>query len=192
MTHTTFISTWIALLAMALPAVAATGHDAIMPEQIAAAISGAGVPVSAKQVTLLTEVLARTNSPALRVQSMEPLSDHRMKVRLNCFNVAECVPFYVTIRTSGEGPAQPSPVASAQLQLPPPRPTPRKTEADSPVLRTGSSATLLLEGDHMSIQLPVVCLESGAIGQTIRVASKDRRQTYTARVFDGGTLRGKL
>lgn len=191
MTHSTFISTWIALIAMALPAVAATGREAITPEQIAAAINRAGVTVSAKQVTLLTEVLARTNSPVLRVQSMEPLSDHRMKVRLNCPNVAECVPFYVTIRTSDEGPAQPSSFAPVKLQ-PPARLTPSETEAGPLVLRSGSSATLLLEGDHMSIQLPVVCLESGAIGQTIRVASRDRRQTYTARVFDGGTLRGKL
>lgn len=191
MTYSTFISTWIATIAMALPAVAAIGREAITPEQIAAAISGAGVTVSAKQVTLLTEVLARTNSPVLRVQSMEPLSDHRMKVRLNCSNVVECVPFYVTIRSSDGGPAQPSSVAPVQLQ-PPARITLVKPEASAPVLRSGSSATLLLEGDHMSIQLPVVCLESGAIGQTIRVASKDRRRTYTARIFDGGTLRGKL
>lgn len=179
------------MIAMALPAAAATGREAITPEQIAVAISGAGLTVSAQQVTLLTEVVARTNSPVLRVQSMEPLSDHRMMVRLNCSNVAECVPFYVTIRTSDEGPAQPTSVAPVEFQ-PPARLTPSKTEASSPVLRSGASATLLLEGDHMSIQLPVVCLESGAIGQTIRVASKDRRQTYTARVFDGGTLRGKL
>ena len=191
MTYSQFISTWMATIAIALPAAPATGCEAVTSEQIAAAISGAGVITSAQQVTLFTKVVARTNSPVLRVQSMEPLSDHRMMVRLNCSNVAECVPFYVTIRTSDEGATQLSSVAPVEFQ-PPARLTPSKTEASSPVLRSGASATLLLEGDHMSIQLPVVCLDSGAIGQTIRVASKDRRQTYTAQVFDVGIVRGKL
>ncbi len=191
MTHYKWISAWIVTIAMALPAAAATGRDAITPEQIAAAISGAGVTISAKQVTLLTEVVARTSAPVLRVQSMEPLDGHRMKVRLDCTNIAECVPFYVTIHGSDEGPAQPSPITPLQV-WPPARIAPVKTEASSLVLRAGSPATLLLEGDHMHIQLPVVCLENGAIGQTIRVASKDRRQTYNAQVFDGATLRGRL
>lgn len=191
MTHSTWISTWIATVAMALPAAAATGRDAITPEQIAAAITVAGISISANQVTLLTEVVARTSGPVLRVQSMEPLGDHRIKVRLDCTNIAECVPFYVTIHENDEGPAQPFPITSPQGQTPP-RIASVKTEARTLVLRAGSPATLLLEGDHMHIQVPVICLENGTIGQTIRVASKDRRQTYTAQVFDGGTLRGRL
>ena len=191
MTHYKWISTWIVTGVMALPAAAATGRDAITPEQIAAAISGAGVTISAKQVTLLTEVVARTSAPVLRVQSMEPLDGHRMKVRLDCTNIAECVPFYVTIHGNDESPVQPSPITPVQGRTPA-RIAPVKTEASALVLRAGSPATLLLEGDHMHIQLPVVCLENGAIGQTIRVASKDRRQTYTAQVFDGGTVRGRL
>ena len=41
---------------------------------------------------------------------------------------------------------------------------------------------LLLEGTHVHITLPVICLENGAMGQIIHVSSPDRRQFYTAQV----------
>jgi flagella basal body P-ring formation protein FlgA len=56
----------------------------------------------------------------------------------------------------------------------------------------GSRATLLLEGDHVHIQVPVVCLQNGAVGQTIRVASPDHKQTYVAQVTGNNVLRGRL
>jgi flagella basal body P-ring formation protein FlgA len=60
------------------------------------------------------------------------------------------------------------------------------------VVRAGSPAVLLIEGDHIHIQIQVVCLENGAPGQTIRASSKDHRQTYTAKVGEDAVLRGKL
>ena len=191
MTQYKLISTWIAAVAIVLPAAAATGRHAITTGQIAAAIRGAGVAISAKQITLLTGVVARTGSPVLRVQSMEPLGGRRMKVRLECANIEECVPFYVAIDGNGESSGESLRVTPA------PGRTPAHiarvgTGAKTPVMRAGSPAILLLDGDQMQIQLPVVCLENGAIGQTIRVASMDRRQIYTAQVFDGGILRGRL
>jgi len=191
MTQYKLISTWIAAVAIVLPAAAATGRHAITTGQIAAAIRGAGVAISAKQITLLTGVVARTGSPVLRVQSMEPLGGRRMKVRLECANIEECVPFYVAIDGNGESSGESLRVTPA------PGRTPAHiarvgTGAKTPVMRAGSPAILLLDGDQMQIQLPVVCLENGAIGQTIRVASMDRRQIYTAQVFDDGILRGRL
>ena len=185
------ISICIATVVLSLPAAATTGRDAITPEQIAAAISTAGVAITGKQVTLLTEVFARTRAPALEVKSMDPIDSHRMKVRLECANVEECVSFYVIAYRDVEGAAQPYP--ARPVQAPGSNATAiSRTERSTFDLRAGSSATLLLEGDHMSIQLPVICLENGVIGKTIRVASIDHRQTYTARIFDGRLLRGKL
>jgi hypothetical protein len=171
--------------AMASPVASAAGRAAITPAQIADAINGAGMKISAEQVTLLTDVVAATGSPTLTVESMEPWGDHRMKVRLDCATPEECLPFFVAVSLSNETTATPAQAALNQFLA-------GKQGPKSVVVRAGSPATLLLDGGHVHIRLSVVCLENGAMGQKIRVASKDPRQTYTAQVIDSAVLRGNL
>jgi hypothetical protein len=180
------ISVLILAAAAAMPAAAATAaaREPISTAQVAGAISNAGVNISAQQVTLLADVAATTPDPTLVMESMERWGDHRMKVRMNCAN-AECVPFYVAIQW---GQTEPIPAAFANRAA-----TGAVTAKVAPgavVLRAGSTAILMLEGDHVHIQLPVVCLESGAVGQTIRVASRDHKQTFVAQVGDATLLKG--
>jgi hypothetical protein len=173
--------------AIALPAVAASARNTITAEQVAAAINGAGMKVSADQVMLLADVMATDSSPKLKVESMERWGDHQMKFRLDCVKAGECLPFFVAVRWSQAEPV-PSVFAdhsSTAISL-------AKPDSNSFIVRAGSPAVLLLEGDHIHIQLPVVCLQNGAIGQTIRVASPDHRQTYMAAVGEDAVLRGKL
>jgi hypothetical protein len=174
------ISMLVLAAAMALPA-AAAGRTAISTEQIAGAIRAAGLNINSRDVTLLAEVFASTGTPALRVESMEHWGDHRMIARLGCASGDECLPFVVSVRLSDENaahmPANPSLSASVRAK---------------PVVRAGSTALLLLDGNHVHVEISVVCLENGAAGQTIRVTTKDRQQSYTAEVVDGTTLRGKL
>ena len=63
---------------------------------------------------------------------------------------------------------------------------------ESIVIRSGSSATLLLDGGHVHIRIPVTCLENGSTGQTIRATDKDRRRVYKAQVVANGVLQGRL
>jgi len=183
-----FIS--VLLLAVAaLPAAAATTRDVVTTEQIAAAMNRAGMKVSAEQVVLLTDVVATTSAPALKVESMERWGDHRMRVRMDCDKREECLPFFVavnlnqteTAQTGSAAPVQPLPVNVAV-----------RTDFNGFIVRAGTSAILLIEGGHVHIQLPVICLENGASGQLIRVTSKDHKQTYVARVGEGAVLRAKL
>jgi len=181
------ITTLILGAAAALPAAAAPGRDAITTAQVAAAISGAGMQTSAQQVTLLTNVVATTNVPELKVQSMERWGDHGMKVRMGCANPEECLPFFVAVRGNGTNTAfsadsDRSSNAIARV----------KHDPKSFVVRSGTPVTLLIDSDRVHIKLSVVCLENGAPGQTIRVASKDHKQTYMAEVVDGSLLRGRL
>ena len=60
------------------------------------------------------------------------------------------------------------------------------------VAKSGAHATLLLEGDRMHIKVPVICLETGEVGHTIRVAAADHKQTYSAEVVDATLLKGTL
>jgi flagella basal body P-ring formation protein FlgA len=51
---------------------------------------------------------------------------------------------------------------------------------------------LVLDGGHVHIQLAVVCLENGVVGQTIRVAGRGHEQIYMAEVCSDGLLRASL
>jgi len=183
-------SIWILALsaAMALPAGAASDRTPITAAQIADAISGAGMKVSAQQVTLLAEVVSSTSNPTLRVESMERWGDRRMKVRLDCASSDQCLPFLVAVDWSdGDTVQLPSSADRSTAAISPARPG-----SNSYVVRSGSPAILLLDSDHVHIQLSVICLENGAVGQTVRVASKDHRQNFSAQVVDGTLLKGRL
>src|ERR1700761_5156229 len=100
MRRLTFISALTLAASAVIPALAATGHNAITTAQVAAAISDAGMQISAKQVELLSDVVAATPAPALKIRSMEPWGDHRMMVRMDCEQREECLPFFVAVRFS--------------------------------------------------------------------------------------------
>ena len=60
------------------------------------------------------------------------------------------------------------------------------------VIHGGDHAMLILESADSRMSLPVICLQSGVRGQTIRVASPDHRQVYEAKVVAPGMLKGSL
>ena len=145
--------------------------------------------ITAEQVTLLTDITSATASPSLKVDLIEPWGDHRMKVRLDCASSQECMPFFVAVRCAQPLAAEPGNTAINQSPtvIAPPR-----IDSKSIVMHAGAPATLLLEGGRVHIRLAVVCLENGALGQTIRVSSKDHRQTYMGKVVDEEVLRASL
>ena len=179
------ISIFVLSGAMAAAAAPAQERPAITRAQVAAAISAAGMPVSADQVALLTEVTATKASPALVVESIEPWGSDRMKVRVSCAASEQCLPFFVSVRRNVGDASQPADGSSIAI--------PRASiDPKTFVVRSGAPATLLLDGAHVHIRIAVVCLENGAPGQTIRVASRDRRQTYLAKVVDQAVVRASL
>jgi Chaperone for flagella basal body P-ring formation len=188
MTNARFVSLLIFAAATALPASAAPGHESITTQQVATAINGMGMKVAPEQVTLLADVVASTSTPNLKVESMEHWGADRMRVRLNCANHEDCLPFYVSIKIqSGMGQS----AAEVALPLRAPAALPG-VDVHPPVVRAGSPATLVLEGDHVHIKVAVVCLENGVAGQKIRVMTADHTKTFTALVVDNTVLRGSL
>lgn len=181
------ISALIVAVALGLPAAVASAQNAIATKQIAAALSSVGMNATPEQIILLSNVVATTSSPALKVESAELWSDHRVKVRLSCVKSEECLPFFVAVRGSQSEAGSPVNADASPAAI-----LPAKPGANSFAVQVGVRATLLLEGGHVHIQLPVVCLENGAIGQTIRVTSLDHKLTYMAQVDGNKTLRGRL
>jgi hypothetical protein len=172
-----------------LPAVAAPVRAIITADQVAAAISAAAMVVSPDQVTLLTEVVAKTNPPSLKVESIEQWGNHRIKVRLGCEDQDDCLPFYVAVRFDQDGGAKAAGYRSNQASAV----DARQSQVQQAIaVRAGSRAVLLIDGGHVHVRLNVICLENGATGQNIRVECKDPKQTYVAKVVNGGFLRGNL
>jgi hypothetical protein len=108
---------------------------------------------------------------------------------MNCAVSEQCLPFFVSVRFNIGSPLQPAIAAangsSAGFSH-------AGIDPKTFVVRSGAPATLLLDGVHVHIRIAVVCLENGAPGQTIRVASRDHRQTYVAKVVDQAVVRASL
>lgn len=187
MTTSNYISTILVSVALTLPVASMLAESPISAGQIAAALNNVGMNTTAEQVAVPADVVAKTSTPALKVESMEIWGDHQLKVRLGCVQPGECLPFFVAVRGSQAQAVLPE-VADRSSAA-----NPRaKSDSTSFALLSGYRATLLIEGGHVHIQLPVICLQNGAIGQTIRVTSPDHKQTYIAEVAGKNLLRGRL
>lgn len=172
--------------AAVLPAAAASGRYAITSGQVAAAVTSDGMPVSQDQVSLPAEIVASVPDPVLKVKSIDRSGEGRAIARVECAIPWQCLPFIATLEFDTR--LTPGPVPLSSLGR-----IPAQTQQPSPAaVRAGAPATLLLEGAHVHITLSVVCIESGAIGQTIRARSPDHRQLYTAQVVRAGVLEGRL
>jgi hypothetical protein len=190
MTKRSLIPALILTTAVALPAYAATCRTAITTEQIATALTNSGMQISAGQVVLLSDSVASTSAPELRVQSMERQGDGRMKVRMDCASTQQCLPFFVAISLGKLG--KDDTVAQSPTNSPVRVALRVKPDPSAYVVHAGSPAVLMLEGDHVHIRVSVICLENGVAGQTIQVVSKDHQKTYAAQVADGTVLKGGL
>jgi hypothetical protein len=176
----------IVIAALALTAQAAVKYT-ISAEAVAAAMASTGINVAPPQVTLLSAVVANTPSPGLRVRSVERWNDGRAMVRMECASSAECLPFFVSVRLNSS-PAE-SVVLSPSSQV---SSQPRVQPESKYVVRVGTPATLLLDGEHVHIRLAVTCLTNGAAGETVRAETPDHQMTFSAQVAGNGILRGRL
>jgi hypothetical protein len=186
MLHRRIAAMVVLWVAATFPAASQSNRFSITRDQVANAIDGAGMRVSAGQVTLLSNMVSAAANPALKVESIEKWGNGKIRVRLECANPGECLPFIVAVPLSGA--AQERLALSPQLE--PVSFSAKPREPDT--IRAGSTAVLFLEGPHLHIQMSVVCLENGSIGQSIRVATRDRRLTFMAQILSDSTLRGQL
>lgn len=170
------------------PAAACAEHYAISTSNIAQTISRAGVQVSPDQVMLPTGVVATTANPMLKVRSVEKLGNRQILARIECLNSDQCLPFFVDIQV-GEGVNAKTVLNGTEFAT---LESSTRTESHPMVVRSGATVMLMLEGAHVHIRIPVVCLEGGASGQTIRVTDKSHRLIYSAQVIDASFVKGKL
>lgn len=152
-------------------------------------MNAAGLKVRPHQIALPGKVMANTPDPVLTVGAIERWGDQQLRVRIDCADHVQCIPFFVVVlRTEHNEGTAPSAGPTGATQ-----PRSNSEPASSPIaVRSGAPAVLLLEGDHIHIKFAVICLQNGRVGQTIRVETGDRRQVYSAEVVDYDALKGRL
>jgi hypothetical protein len=189
------ITVAIALATASIPANAAA--VAITAPEVAAALQQAGMPVGAEQVRFLAHVVAAEANPELQAVRADASADSQAWVQMRCRNSAQCIPFYVALRWPS---AEAAAMALQNLQLasgpsaavPNALPSQPRRPGEAVVVRSGEAATLVIEGQRMRMELPVICLQNGALGAKIRVASADRKQTYMAEVVSSKLLKARI
>lgn len=162
---------------------------AISANRVAEALVASGVPVTTEHVRLLSAVSARDRDPSLRVIKVMKWSDNSFKAELRCRDQGACLPFYVLLTGNHEADTlNPAAHGGSERQgladfLAPGKPA---------LLRDGDPATLIFENSALRITLPVICLQSGNRGETIRVTSKDRKRFFKAQIIAPGLLKAAL
>jgi hypothetical protein len=156
---------------------------AITTAQISGALRQSGLSVTESQLEPLCTVTAQQPHPRLTVASIEPLDESSAKARMQCEHASICLPFYVVVHWQEADAAR---VALTQFHTSAPQR--RRLRPEEVLVREGAGATLVYEGKHLRMTLPVTCLQSGARGQHVRVISKDRRKIYLARVVGPGVV----
>lgn len=163
------------------------GHNrfAITTPDVLAAVSARGVSVQPEQVLFLAPVTARETAPRLHVAGNRKLGDSETAVRFACDSNAICLPFYVIVRGLDDG-------QERLLSRTPGAKTGSPAKTEKPCMRNGERASLIIESRSMRITLPVIALQSGRVGEIIRVTDTERKKIYRAEVSGPGLLKSAL
>ncbi len=190
------ITAAIGLASAGIPARAAAAV-AITAPQVAAAIREVGLSVGAEQVRLLSPAVAAEASPELQAVRAELWGDTQALVQMRCRDSAQCLPFYVALKWPS---ATAAALALRNCNLPygqagvasSPRPSNSRTPGAAVVVKRGEAATLVIEGQRLRMELPVVCMQNGSLGASILVRSPDSRKTYMAVVVGAKLLKAGI
>jgi hypothetical protein len=159
-------------------------------QQVAAALMRAGIRISASQVEMLGDANVSHADPALQVQSAAKWINNRMKIKLRCQHREECLPFYVLVNWPSHD--ETVAVIDRWFHRVPGAAIPGPAQQEPWLVSRGESATLILESEHLHIQLPVVCLANARKGAFVRVRSIDNKKTFLAEVIGNKLLKGGL
>lgn len=186
------ITLWVAVaLGTAYAQTAAPAGFVIDAAQVARALAAHGAHVSAAEVLMPAKVVANAADPVLQVLQVSrntfTASPGRWWVKIGCKAAGACLPFYAVISDPMQQ-AQIAQIGATGVGLHR-LATPRTS---SVVIRTGNHATLVIDRERSRIELAVVALENGGIGDSIRVSSADHKQIYRAEVVSGTLLKASM
>jgi hypothetical protein len=162
---------------------------AIMPQDVVEALKQVGITAHSEQVGFLGDAPVGYGQVMLQVVDVERLAATTVRVRIQCVDGSRCVPFYILLRFKSADQVDQAVAAwldngplAAHLYV--------SRDRGEWLVRAGSAATLVLEGQDLRISSPVICLENGRRGQRVRVMSPDHRRVGAAEVIEHGLVKG--
>jgi hypothetical protein len=182
------------LVSLASAATAQRLHDSRYPisgADIARELSVVGVDVDASRVHLPANMSAASVSPKLEIVTVQPVGGNQVRLELRCQTAGECLPFLATadvkdatqvsaeIRLKTGSPAAVGHQATVQVAA---------SQVSQSRLTVGSHAVLIIRDGHLDIHLQVLAIDSGKIGQQVRVCTLDRKKVFHATVTGEGTV----
>jgi hypothetical protein len=159
------------------------------------ALAAKGIEVSPAQVAIAARVISSQPDPPLQILAAgspegQPASaapgQTRSWIKLGCRPPAECLPFYALVTLPAANSLSIPGAANSSDAL-----RSLGVEPKTPVaMRAGAHAMLVLDRGESRIEISVVALECGRIGNKIRVATPDYKQFYRAEVVSASLLKG--
>lgn len=183
------------------------GRFPLSTTQIVNAMQERQMMTEGVQLSLSVPITTIAANPLLEIRDIAPVNAHEFRLRIACRDRSECLPFFA-IATYPEAtgtsashakadqqpvPARSLPAARAVAEVPVASTAIKATNSsETPLLRSGSPATLDFDGERVHVRVEVICLESGATGDKIRVATRDHKQIYVAEIVAPRALKGTL
>lgn len=167
----------------------------ILESDIAKELGAVGVSVNASQIHIPAHMSSSVSAPKLEVLTAQPLGDSQVRIELRCPTAEECLPFFAVVDVKDAS------LVSAEILLKTPSSTAAshqtavrigKESVSRPQLSVGSHAVLTIREGHLDIHLQVLAIDSGAIGQQVRVCTLDRKKVFRATVTGEATVSGEI
>jgi len=159
-------------------------------DAVTAALAARGLSVAPSQVEFLASVRSIRPNPALEIEHLQAAGQRSLLVRVRCRETAECLPFFVVVHLSDKQELQAmlkqTPATASLL------PAASKPSRPSWMVRQGETAMFVLENKDLRASAPVICLQNGRQGDSIRVSSLDHKRIMIGEIVGPGLLHAYL
>lgn len=160
--------------------------------QVLAAVKDHLWSVDGVQVKMMASMTATVATPELEIQTVSLTAPNEARLRLGCRVHTECLPFFA----EAVWPLNADPKKLPQEMAGHPSGASGIEQSgrlrSQPTLRAGTIATLVMNAQRIQIRMQVVSLESGGLGDRVRVTTTDHKHSYVAEVVAPTVLKGSL
>lgn len=166
----------------------------ISENEIAKVLVALGMSVDASQIHIPVHMSAAIAEPKLEIVTASPLGSNQIRLEFRCQATSVCLPFLAILDVRNAASvvsvlrSEASPVSLAGHPT-----TLRMVDPLArPQLKVGSRAVMEIRDGHMDIHLPVLAMDTAAIGQALRVCTLDRKRVFHATVTGDRTVAGAM